>query len=95
MMQELIERKEGIIISLKDDIKEIENQIIELKKGNRQYVLYERKKLYTELLNSLWHSFDRSEEIKDCNEILEEFDNKFNIQENEIKVCRFHKYRFK
>jgi hypothetical protein len=94
-MEELIKTKEGIIKSLKHDIEDIENQIIELKKGNRKYVLDERKKLYTKLIHSFCYSSDRFEEIKDCNEILEEFDNKFNIQENEIIVCRFHKYRFK
>jgi hypothetical protein len=101
-MDDLIKKKEKEINEKEIDIETLKNTINELKKGNRYIVLAERKKLYVQLRDTLRFPMNygiqmeklRKEEIDECNEILEEFDNKFNISEDEIIVGRHHKYRF-
>jgi len=104
-MDELIAKKERIIEDNENEIKRLKDEIQILKEGNnnneiKKIILRDRKELYqkirTHIPSRFIHDeiFLRDEEVKECNEILEEFDNKFNITKVDLKGVYGQKYRF-
>jgi len=104
-MDELIGKKERIIEDNENEIKRLKDEIQILKEGNnnnqiKKIILKDRNELYhrlqTHIPSRFRHNeiFLRDEEVKECNEILEEFDNKFNITKVDLKGVFGQKYRF-
>jgi hypothetical protein len=104
-MDELIGKKERIIEDNENEIKRLKDEIQILKEGDnnneiKKIILRDRKELYQKIRINIPHNmrndeiFLRDEEVKECNEILEEFDNKFNITKVDLKGVYGQKYRF-